>query len=116
MTFNPFPWHRPSEAPSARRVEPLPGAGLGNGRTVADRPTIGMVLALTAGAVAPLAVAVLLFTGLPWPFWVGASAAAIGVAVLTLRRARSARARPSARAEARGLARRPDAVGRRRRR
>jgi hypothetical protein len=57
--FNPFPWYRPKEDPSARRVEPLSGGGLGRRQaTLADRNPSAMTFALVAGIGFPVVVLV----------------------------------------------------------
>jgi hypothetical protein len=101
MAPNPFPAHRPAEDPRACRVEPLSSSGLGGRPTATERPTIGLVVAMIAGVVVPLAIGVHLLSGLPVELQVAIGAGFVGAAILAVARARGARRRAAARAATR---------------
>ena len=100
MGFNPFPWHRPTEDRRARAVERFVSPGLGR-RPPPDRPTIAMVFALVAGVGIPLAMLLLLLTGLPWWTWAAAGAAVVAALASSVARSRAASRRAAERARQR---------------
>src|SRR5262245_20786551 len=101
MTFNPFPWYRPEEARQARRVESLQSTGFGDRWTPPSRLGIGGRFALLAGAIVPLAILVVLLTGLPPIVQILLGLGAAVAVVTTIRRSRAARRRAEERARRR---------------
>lgn len=105
MPFSSFPWHRPQADPRTRRAEPLVGVGHGNRPAPPEPRSPGAVFALTVGVIVPLAIGVLVMTGLPAPLQIALVAAACVAVIVALLRSRAARRRARLRAEARAATR-----------